>query len=313
MSTGSNNTDGDRIANVFNRAGFLARSAFTEGQVAVSWNGTGADNMDVCLPNDADAHNGGRNFMGIWMNAGTATAATDRGPLQKLAVAKCVLKANNACTKGAIAAYLPSDGGSIVPWTAGTQIPIGRFTQTKSSSAAVQFVGVELMPGLGQLSDILLFSITTSSAALSANAETAFNQSGTIPAGLLTAGAVLRISAKANVTAGATGDTLILRLKLGAITLVTTATVDVAANDVGVLHSEVTIRAVGAAGTFTHMGYSALGAAGTATLRAAGSNSTSALDTTVANAVTVTADWSADTADTVVLEDLTCSLLRVAA
>jgi len=54
--------------------GYRANSAFLEGHAAVHWNGTGATNKDVCLPNNADALNGGRCFVGVWPNAGTAVA-----------------------------------------------------------------------------------------------------------------------------------------------------------------------------------------------------------------------------------------------
>lgn len=314
MSTGTNNTEGDRVANVFNRAGYLARSAFTEGQVAVSWNGASADNFDVCLPNNADAHNGGRNFLGIWMNSGTATADTDRGPLQKLAIAKCVLKANTACTKGSIAAYDPADGGSVVPWTSAKQVPIGRFSQTKSSSSAVQFVGVELMPGVGQNADTLLGAVITNSAAVANTAtETAFDQSVTIPAGLLSIGSVIRIKAKVAATATHTTDTLQILCHLNTtagVTLATSSAVDVADNDLATLDITMTVRTIGASGTFTVGGQSIV----KTTAKAVGTVSTIAIDTTAANAIVISALWSAaDAGNSCRLEDLTVSLLRVAA
>lgn len=316
MSTGSNNTDGERIASVFNRAGYLARSAFTEGQVAVAYAGSGADNMDACLPSHADARDGGRDFYGIWMNSGTATISTDRGPIQKLGVAKCVLKANTACYAGTIAAFDPADGGSVVPWTNGKQVPIGRFAQNKSSSSAVQFVGVELAGAgsIGLYSDTLLGAITSNSSAVTnTTTETAFDQKVTIPANLLTAGSVIRIKAKVAATATNSTDTLQILCHLNTtagVTLATSSAVDVADNDLLVLDIAATIRVAGASGTMTVGGMSVV----KTTAKAVGTVSTIAIDTTTSNDIVISGVWSvANAGNSCRLEDLSVSLLRVAA
>lgn len=314
MSTGTGpNLTGDKIASIFDRAGYLARSAFTEGMVAVAWNGTGADMFDACLPNDADAYNAGRAFLGIWMNAGTATSGTDHGPLQKLGVAQCRLKANTACQTGQIAAYDPADGGLVVPWTNAKQVPIGRFSQTKASSSGVQFVGVELDAAIaGGPTEMLVGAVTTTSTALSANAETAFDQSVTIPANLLSVGSVVTITVGCRVPVGATADTLTLRLRWGGLTgtvLCATSAVNVAANDIWAATIVVTIRS---ATTATFTGWlstpAAVGTAAPLTVKSAGAVAIS----TIASATDIvgTADWSADTTDTVVLEDMTVKVAR---
>lgn len=320
MSTGTGpNLTGDKIANIFNRAGYLARSAFTEGMVAVAWNGSGADMFDVCLPNDADAYAGGRAFIGIWMNAGTATSGTDRGPVQKLGVAQCRLKASTACQAGQLAAYDPTDGGTVVPWTSGKQIPIGRFSQTKASNASgVTFVGVELDAAIaGGPQEFLVGSVITNSSNITNSvAETAFDQSVSIPANLLSAGAVLRIRGKVNVTSGNANDTLTLRLRLGGLTGVLLAAgpaIDVTdgGGDLGVFDAVVTVRSIGAAGTVTSAATVGLGVPGTATMRVAGSAGTLTVDTTAALTVVGTAQWSVANAGNICrLEDLSVSLLR---
>jgi len=314
MSTGTGpNLTGERFAQIFDRAGYLARDAFTEGQIAVAWNGTGADQFDACLPSNTDAYNGGRNFLGVWMNAGTATSGTDRGPLQKLGVAQCRLKASTACQAGQIAAYDPADAGSVVPWVNAKQVPIGRFSQTKASSSGVQFVGVELDAVCGGgPTEMLVGAITTTSTALSASAETAFDQSVTIPANLLAVGSVVTITAGCRVLVGASADTLTLRLRWGGVagtTIAATGAVNVAASDIWVVTATVTIRS---ATTATFTGWNSTpAAAGTAaplTIKSAGAV---AIGSTASSTdIVCTADWSADTTDTVVLEDLTVKVSR---
>lgn len=320
MSTGSNNTTGERISNVFNGAGFLARDNFTEGDIAVAWAGSGADNKDVCLPSNAFAQNGGRDFMGVWMAAGTAVSATDRGGLQKLGIAQCRLKANTACQKGTEAGYLPSDAGTVIPVTpanAALIVVIGRFSQTKASSSAVQFVGVELgAQGSGRGEQLVGAIVASSTAVTNTTAETLFDQTVTIPANRINAaGIVLRIRAKARQTSGNAADTLTLKLYMGGLSgalLAATAAIDVTdlGGDLGVIDATVTVRTAGASGVITSAAVAGLGAPGTATMRVSGTVGTLARDFTAAQIIGVSATWSAaSTSNSAVLEDLAVTTL----
>lgn len=317
MSTGASNLSGERIP-FFERAYVPKASGIAEGMVVVATTDVG-DNLIVDLPNSASALNGGRNFVGISAAQGTTTVSANTLPsdqnimVQKAGVAKGLLKANTACEKYSPAGYDPTDGGYIVPHVGGKTIQIGRFTQSKSSSASPQFVGVWLDEG-GALGEVLIGAITaTSTAVTNVNSETAFDKTVSIPANLLSAGAVLKIFAKVNVTSGNSTDTLQLKLKIGSQVLCTTPAVDVTngGGDLGVLSSMVTIRSIGSSGVATAGGSSGLGVPGTATLRVDGVAGTFTLDTTAAQSVSVTATWSAaSTSDICALEELVVSMER---
>ena len=317
MATGASNLAGERIP-FFERA-YVPRASGIQGGMVVVATTTAGDNLEVDLPNSAYALNGGRNYVGIADFTGTTVVSANSLPsdnqiqVQKAGVAKCLLKASTACQKYSPAGYDPTDGGVIVPHVSGKTIQIGRFTQSKSSSASAQYVGVWLDEG-GSLGEMLIGAITaTSSAVTNTASETPFDKKVTIPANLLSAGAVLRIRGKVNVTSGNGTDTLILKLKLGSQVLITSAAVDVTngGGDLGVLDAEVTVRSIGATGTVTAAGFSSLGAPGTATLRVGGTAGTVTVDTTGDLDVTATATWSAMSAsDSCALEDLVVSMLR---
>jgi hypothetical protein len=122
--------------------------------------------------------------------------------------------------------------------------------------------------------------------------ETTFsNGTVTIPANTLKVGDVIRIRAQGTAPATNSTDTLTINLKLGATTIATTGALDVANNDVFVLDIYLTIRTIGAAGTFVANGQVTIGTPGTATFKVVNLAST-AIDTTAANTLTVTATWS---------------------
>lgn len=317
---GASNLAGERIP-FFERAYVPKSSGIFEGAVVVATT-TSGDNLEVDLPNSASALNGGRNYVGINASQGSTIVSPTTLPndtqitVQKAGVAKCALKANTACEKYSPAGYSPADGGYIVPHVSGKTIQIGRFTQSKSSSSASQMVGVWLDEG-GSLGEQLVGAIVASSTVITNTAvETAFDQKVTIPAGLLSVGAVLRIFAKARVASGNSTDTLTLKLKIGSQVLVTSAAVDVTdgGGDLGVLFAEVTIRTLGASGSAVAGGYSGLGVPGTATLRVGGVAAAFTLNTTTDLDVTATATWSvASTSNQVLLENLDVFQARQAA
>lgn len=320
MATGASNQAGERIS-FFERAYVPRASGIQEGMVVVATSDVG-DNLLVDLPNSAAALNGGRNYVGISASQGSTVVSANTLPsdqsilVQKAGFAKGLLKASTACEKYSPAGYDPTDGGYIVPHVSGKTVQIGRFSQSKSSSASPQFVGVWLDEG-GSLGELLIGATTaTSGNVTNVNTETPFDKTISIPANLLSAGAVLKILAKVNVLSGNGTDTLLLKLKLGSQVLCATAAIDVTngGGDLGILQATVTIRSIGASGVATAAGSSGLGVPGTATLRVDGVAGTFTLDTTAANAVSVTATWSAaSTSDICALEALVVSLERASA
>lgn len=126
--------------------------------------------------------------------------------------------------------------------------------------------------------------------------ETAFNKTVVIAAGSLVAGSTIRIRGVVKVTDNNSTDTLTLKLKLGSTVLCTTAAVDVADDDVGLVDALVTIRTAGSSGTLVSSAMHTLGVPGTATMKSYLLTST-AIDTTAAQTVSMTATWSVAHAD----------------
>ena len=147
MAIGSSQSTGERLE-CFERGLVPKSSTIKEGYVVVHASTT--DDKVVDLPNAAGVLLGGRSYAGVSAAAGTTDNTKDNQiTIQRLGVAKCALKASTACTAGDYAAYDPVDGGPVVPYTSPSQVVIGKFTQTKLSSASEQFVGVFLQEGLG--------------------------------------------------------------------------------------------------------------------------------------------------------------------
>jgi len=128
------------------------------------------------------------------------------------------------------------------------------------------------------------------------NVETLFDINLSIPASTLAIGSSIRVWGSGFVPGGtATADTLTLRVRVGGVAGVLIfqgPAIDVADNDEFVIDARATLRTVGAAGTIVGGGMSALGVPGTATARSWAVQST-AIDTTAALVVGVTAQWSA--------------------
>ena len=139
-------------------------------------------------------------------------------------------------------------------------------------------------------------NLATSAEVENTTDETAFDQSVSLPADTLKKGDKLKIRARANVVDNNASDTLNLKLKLGAVEIAATGAVNVADADVGYFDAEVIIREDGAAGVLEAAGVTALGVIGTVTAKPFAKAPT-AIDTTGALAVTVTATWNAAHAD----------------
>lgn len=156
----------------------------------------------------------------------------------------------------------------------------------------------------------LYSSVAASAAVTNTVTETAFDKSYTIPANYLAAGDVIRIRGQAIASATHSTDTLTLKLKIGTQVIIATAAVDVADGDIGFFQADLTIRTIGASGTFVASGEQGLGVPGTVTAKPFLLGST-AIDTTATKLVSITATWSvADTGNSARLDVLTVELLR---
>lgn len=152
-------------------------------------------------------------------------------------------------------------------------------------------VHVKLDPGANFSRDLLYASVAASAAVSNTVAETAFDKSVSIPADTLRAGDVIRVRAQVVATATNATDTLDVQLRLGTTDIVATGAVDVANGDIGYIDFDVTIRTIGAGGTMVGAGVVALGVPGTVTAKPKFLAST-AIDTTAAISVNVSATWS---------------------
>lgn len=160
----------------------------------------------------------------------------------------------------------------------------------------------------------LLYSSTAESAEHENTTDEAiFDKSYTLPANFLKAGDVLHIVGQVTVNDNNSTDTLTLTLRIGGLSgtaVIATAAVDVADADVGFIDCYVAIRTIGAAGTFVATGTQGLGVPGTVTAKPFTKGST-AIDTTTAQVIAISADWSVAHADNEAsLTSLIVELLR---
>lgn len=141
--------------------------------------------------------------------------------------------------------------------------------------------------------------------------ETAFsNGTHVFAADSLRVGDVIRVKAQTLALATNGSDTLTLKLKIGSTAIIATAAVDVANNDIGYIAADIVIRTLGATGTFVASGVQALGVPGTVTAKPFSKSSTT-IDTTAAQTVSLTATWSAaSTGNQVQLDHFSVELLR---
>ncbi len=161
-------------------------------------------------------------------------------------------------------------------------------------------------------SETLYVNAADSTAISNVATITAFDLSYTIPANMLRVGDIIRVKAQAIATATNSTDTLVITLKIGSTTVIATAAVDVANNDIGTIDAEFVIRTIGASGTFIASGEQSLGVPGTVTSKPFILGST-AIDTTATQAITVSATWSvASASNSVTLRLLEVSMERAA-
>lgn len=158
--------------------------------------------------------------------------------------------------------------------------------------------------------DLLFAAQVAATVITNTNVATKFDQNVTIGAGRLLAGDVIRVRAAVALPATNSTDTLTLALLLGAQAIVTTAAVDVANGDVGLIEADITVRTAGAGGAIAACGSSCLGPPGTAVVKPFVLGNT-ALDTTAALQLAVQATWSvANAGDQARLDIFNAELLR---
>lgn len=160
-----------------------------------------------------------------------------------------------------------------------------------------------------------LYAATAASTAISnTTTETEFSNYYTIPANALKVGSLLRIRYQGIATATNSTDTLTAKLYLGGkagTALQTCGATDVANNNIFAGEFYMSVRTIGASGTFVGWGnYTAtLAASGTATM-VVGVLGSSTVDTTAAQKIAVAATWSAASAsDSCRLDYLTVEML----
>ena len=143
----------------------------------------------------------------------------------------------------------------------------------------------------GSWSNAAYKSTAASTAVSNTVTETNFDTNYSIPAASLTAGTIVRVRWQGIATATNSTDTLTIRLKLGSTTVLASAAVDVANSDIFAGQATLIFRTVGASGTFVAMGLmSDPGAQGVAVK--ARSMASTAVDTTAALTLAVSAEWS---------------------
>lgn len=153
--------------------------------------------------------------------------------------------------------------------------------------------------------------VAASTAVSNTATETTFsNGTATIPKNSLKVGDVIRIEAQGIATATHSTDTLTVKVYIGSTQLATTGALDVANNDIFLVRITLVVRTIGASGTFVATGTASIGASGTATQKIIYVGST-AIDTTVANDITVKATWSvADVGNSVRMDVFTVEQVK---
>lgn len=298
--------------------GFLPASTASIAKFRVVVAASTSDDCLVTNPANASALNGGKNFVGIATADRTVDASGQDASgieVQVAGIARCSLRTSTACKKGDECGYDPSLDGLVEPITAlnrGRLVPIGRFDQSKSSSADVQSVGVVLLTAAG-LGRGALASVVTNVDVFNTAAETIFTGlTGTIPANRIsTIGQRFRVHFRAFVTGGNANDTLQIKAYLGSVAagnlLGQTPAVDVtnAGGDKCVLDLECAAVTVGAGGSIVSSGFGGI-SPGQAVATGGNVQSTGngaalvSADLTAAQPVIITATWSAASAANVV-------------
>lgn len=162
-------------------------------------------------------------------------------------------------------------------------------------------------------SSIILQNLADSTTLTSWTTEVAFsNGTATVPANTLKVGDRIRIRASVFVLAANGADTLALRLLIGSTALVTVPALNITNSDIAVIDFTMTIRTIGASGTFVGTGSYVFGPPASAAPLNNAVLST-AIDTTAAQSITIKATASAsDPGNQVILKGFTVEQISAA-
>ena len=206
---------------------------------------------------------------------------------------------------GAIAQYadvFADTGGQVTANTSGYYIGIA-MTAASGAGAWLEVLRVDDRGGMVFMNEAPGSTVTNTTV------ETVMGNTFIIPANSIKVGDFIHVVGHALVVNHNSTDTLTLKLKITdgthVTTLIATAAVVVAVNDIALIDCMLQIRTVGvyASGTFIAVGTQALGTPGTVTAKPFNLPSTS-IDTTLAQTIEVTATWSVASANDVVELDM---------
>lgn len=160
-------------------------------------------------------------------------------------------------------------------------------------------------------SGIIAQIVADSATITNVNTITAFsNGTAVLGANTLAVGDRVRIYGRVAFPATHSTDTSIVTVKIGTTVLLATAALDVANGDSAIFELNLTIRTIGATGTFDGSGFYTQGTPGTATVKEDIIDSTT-IDTTAAETITVYETWSvADPGNQAILREFVVELLQ---
>lgn len=147
---------------------------------------------------------------------------------------------------------------------------------------------------MGGSGDVLYTNVAASAALTASSTETAFDKSFTVPANQLQIGDTVRIRGQVIASATNSTDTLTVKVYIGGIAgtlLASSGALDVANSDICVFDVLLTVRTIGATGTFVASGLMTIGVPGTATVKTFAVASTT-IDTTATQQIAVSGQWS---------------------
>ena len=189
---------------------------------------------------------------------------------------------------------------------------VGRLVGRVVKEAAATDTTVRVLLEVQASADLLYSAEAASAVITNTITETSFDKSVTLPGNTLQLGDVLRIRAQGICPSTNSTDTLNIKLKIGSLIVLATGALDVNNNDIFHLEADLVVRAIGTTGSVVASGLQALGVEGTVAAKPA-KLAASALDTTAAQTVAITATWSvANVGNQVRLDVFDVELLRKA-
>lgn len=196
-------------------------------------------------------------------------------------------------TRFMIAAAAISAGATVYGAAAGkiSTVAVGEPVGVAMQAASGDGSRIEVETWPMGYSQLLSAAVAASTAVSNTTTETSFGVTKTIPAGSLKAGDVITIFGQVIATATNSTDTLLIKAYIGSTAYFTSATLDVANNDICVWRAELVVRTIGASGTVVGAGFGIIGPPASATTKQFNLASTT-IDTTVDITLDVKATWS---------------------